>query len=607
MIRALRSIIRLLSHTRPYWVLYLIGTLAVVGTNLCELATTFVVRYAVDAIEGQPAADTLAVALGQRFGAGQNLLYALAVALVLVVTVQVSLRFVWRWGFIFTSVRIARDLRHDLHVHLQKLESAFFDRSKTGELMSVGTADVEAMRMFLGIGLLLMIDTALYFCVVPLAMWRIDPGLTMILLAPLPLIPLATSWVGAIIHRRFTACQEQLATIAARAREAVAGIAVTKGYVQQQHEIASFSALSADSRARQIRLARVQAVSEPLLTLLVGVEIFLLLRFGGQAVLEGSLQAGELFQMLMMALMLTYPMMGLGWTITLLQRGLASSARYDELMSRVPAIADDPTRVSAWGDRQLGGAIALRQLTFTYPGSEQPALRDIELDIAAGMTVAFVGEVGCGKSTLVSLVPRCYDAPEGALWIDGVPIREIPLATLRAGIAIVPQEVFLFSAKLADNVAFSRPGASPAEIERAVWIAGLDSDVARLERGYETLLGERGINLSGGQRQRLAIARAVLADPQVLILDDCLSAVDTLTEELILTRLREFMAARTCLITAHRLSTVEHADLICVLERGRIVERGSHAELVGRGGWYATTWNQQQLAAEVRQGTDDVA
>lgn len=579
---------------RPYWPWYLVGVLSVVGTNLCELGTTYAVRYAVTAISQDPLPGWLGRELTARYGEGVGLLWPLGIALVALITVQVSLRFIWRWGFVISSVKIGRDMRRELYAHLQRLESSYFDHAKTGELMSIAVADVEAMRMFLGIGTLLLIDTTLYFCIVPYAMWHINSQLTLILLIPLPLIALLTNRVGMLVHSRFMACQEQLAAVAARARESIAGIAVTKGFVQEAHELATFSELSAESARRQLVLARIQAMFMPGLALMVGLEVFLLLFFGGQLVEQGVLSVGELVQMLMMAMMLTFPMMGLGWTISLLQRGLASHERYRELLDREPAIADGPQAQ----DREVKGSLEARGLTFSYPGSEEPALRDVSLELAAGGSLALVGEVGAGKSTLISLVPRLYEAPAGTLLIDGRPLGDYTLSSLRRAVALVPQEVFLFSASLADNVAFARPDASREEVERAIWIAGLENDVARLEQGYETMLGERGINLSGGQRQRLAIARAVLANPRVLILDDCLSAVDTRTEETILERLGEFMDGRTTLVSAHRLSTVQHCDRIAVLAGGALVELGSHAELLADGGWYARTWAEQQLEDE---------
>ncbi len=591
-----RSMQGLLAHARPFWPYYLVGATAVVGTNVCDLATTFVVRYAVNAIHGQPSSDALGAALDARWPLADERLVALGCAFVALIVLQGTLRYVWRWGFIFSSLKIARDLRRALIVDTFAQDHAHFDHAQTGEMISVATADVEAMRMFLGIGLLLVVDNVLYFAMVPFAMFAIDWQLTLMVMAPLPLIPFVTRSLNAEIHARFTRCQEELAKLAAFTQEAMAGIGVTKAFVQEERQIEAFREKSRAILAEQVRLARVQAVFNPVWTLFVGIEVVLVLLLGGQRLVDGRLDTGQLYQMLMMTLMLTFPMMGLGWTLSLLQRGIASEERYRAATASPPRIADDPARIDR--SRAVVGKVELRGTTFTYAKAAAPALVGVDLVIEAGRTVGITGPVGAGKSPLARLVPRFYEAPEGQVLIDGADVRDWPLATLRRSVGFVSQTPFIFSASIADNIALGMEAPDRAAVERAAECAGLLPDVAGFPRGFDTLLGERGVNLSGGQRQRLALARAIATNPRILVLDDCLSAVDTRTEELIKARLREMMVGRTCLVIAHRLSTLMDADAICVLDAGRVVELGSHAALVARGGWYAETFRQQQLEAE---------
>jgi len=584
----------LLHYTKRYWPYYLLGSFAVVGTNLCDLTTTFIVKYAVNLINDDPRSGGFLLGFLERLAdrTGYPLLMVMGGFFVVLIIFQGGFRYLWRRGFVMSSLRIARNMRADLFWHLQRQEHAYFDRTQTGALMSVATADIEAMRMFLGIGVLLFVDTLLYFMLVPYLMFTIDPWVTLAVMAPLPLIPLLTNRMGSAVHSRFSDCQEQLATISARAQESMAGIAVIKRFAQSENETALFDELSQESCKRQVHLAKVQSLFMPLLTLVVSIEIFIVMWFGAGAVASGRLIAGELFQMLMLSLMLTFPMMELGWTMTLYQRGAASYKRFREVLDCQPGIVDDPARIDR---EQIDGRISFRGLGHTFPGAESPALSDIDLEIPAGATVALVGEVGAGKSALASLVPRFYEAPEGQVLIDGADIRCFPLQALRASIGYVPQTTFLFSRSIEENIALGLSEYTREQVVEAAEIAGLADDLAGFSEGYETLLGERGVNLSGGQRQRIAIARAVIKRPRILILDDCLSAVDTRTEAQILSSLKRLMADRTCLLIAHRLSTVQHADQICVLAAGRIIERGTHAELLETDGWYAQTHRQQQL------------
>ncbi len=586
----------LLARTRPYWTRYAVGMSSLLGTNGCDVASTFLVRYAVDEASGLPDAGRvpdLARRVAER--AGCHVLWVFAAAFLGTIVVQGAFRYLWRWGIMMSSQAVGRDLRRRLFERVLAQEQGWFDRTPSGEILAVSASDVEAIRMFLGLGLLLGVDAIVYFLILPVVMLQVDWRLTLVLVVPLPILPVVTHRLGQSIHHQFERCQEQVARVAARAQEGIAGMKVVQAFVQSANEIAGFERVSRDSRDRFVRLARDQSLFQPLLAFLVSVEVFLVMWFGGAAVLDGSMRPGALFQILILAMMLTVPMREVGWTLSLYQRAAASLGRFEAIARRRPRIADESSGPPPARDSRL----EFRGLTFTHPGAAAPSLRGIDLAIEPGRTVALVGPVGAGKSALLSLIPRFHQAPEGQVLVGGVDVRRWPLAALRRSIGYVSQHVFLFSASIAENVALGRPEANRAEVERAARVAGLAADLARFPAGLDTPLGERGVNLSGGQRQRVAIARAILVDPTWLVLDDCLSQVDAATEEEILAGLAEVRRSRTCLVVAHRLSTVRHADEIVVLAEGRIVERGTHATLVRSGGWYARTWEEQFLAGTV--------
>jgi len=415
-----------------------------------------------------------------------------------------------------------------------------------------------------------------------------------------------TWYFGRAIHQRFEAIQAQLSELSAVVQENLAGVRVIRAYTQEAHEVERFRAANLEYVARNRRLIRLQALFYPSMTLFLGIGGFLVLWLGGQAVIRQRITLGEFFAFNSYLAMLAWPLIAFGWVTNIIQRGMASWGRMLEIIDAVPAISDAGVTESG-RLAPLAGAIEIRGLTFTYPGAETPVLRDVSLQIPAGSTAALIGATGSGKSTLLNLLPRLHEPPPGTVLIDGVDVREMPLERLRGAIGFVPQEAFLFSDSLAENIRFAGEGRlKPASTEpahdrmiRAASIARLDKDVQEFPKGYDTLIGERGITLSGGQKQRTAIARAVFADPRILVLDDALSAVDTYTEDEILARLRGVMRERTALIVAHRVSTVRQADQIFVLDAGRIVERGSHDELVAGGGLYASLYRKQLLEEEL--------
>ena len=484
------------------------------------------------------------------------------------------------------------DLANDFYSHLQKLPLEFYQNARTGDLMSRAISDLSAARMIVGGALMFATNTLFAVALILPLMLQLNWRLTLLAFLPLPLVSLTTKIISKRIHEESTLVQEHYGTVANRVQESLSGVRVIRAYVQEDAELANFERVNAELLRRNVRLIHLNSFFTPIVNFIVGLAFVAGVWYGGLLTLQGRLTLGQLFQFTLYLEFLIHPMLQLGMIINLYQRGMASMKRLHQVMSTEPTIADHAADAEV---REIKGEIEFRQLTFTYPDETEPVLNDINLRIQPGQTVAFVGNVGSGKSTLVSLVARLLDAPEGQLLIDGRPINTIPLQTLRSSIGYVPQETFLFSQTLAANIAFGDPQASATEIERAAVAAGLEDDVEQFPEKYATEVGERGVTLSGGQKQRTALARALIRRPRVLIMDDSLSAVDSHTEARILGHLRRSNVGRTTLIVSHRISTIKDADLIVVLEDGRIVERGTHSELVTSGGLYARLYEKQTL------------
>jgi ATP-binding cassette subfamily B multidrug efflux pump len=446
----------------------------------------------------------------------------------------------------------------------------------------------------LGPGLMYSVETGFTVLIVVSIMLAVDWPLTLLALLPTPLITLAVSRFGRLIHVRFDKIQKMFSDISSRVQENLSGVRMIRAFVQEDAELRRFEELNLGYIAQNIRLVRISGLFQPLLEALVGVTFLIVLCAGGYQVLRGRIGIGSFVMFNTYMGMLVWPMIALGWVVNLMQRGSASLSRINQIFQERPTIAA-PERPVRMGD--VRGDIEFRGATVQYSAGR--ALDHIDLAIAAGKTVAIVGHTGSGKSTLVSLIPRLMDPTEGAVLVDGVDLRELDPAELRRHIGFVPQETFLFSATIAENIAFGVENASEEEIRRAAEMAGLSGDIEGFPERYQTMVGERGITLSGGQKQRTAIARALLRDPRILILDDALSSVDTLTEERILTSLTGIMRGRTVILISHRVSTVRQADRIVVLEKGRIVEQGTHAELVNAGGYYADLSSKQTLEEEL--------
>ena len=576
---------RLLGYVVRYRPSFVVGFACVIVATSIALAGPWVLKHAIDDLHQ---------------GVTQQKVGWYAAALLLLATLGGFFRFLMRRIIVGASRDLEYDLRNDFFASLQRLDPGYFHRHRTGDLMSRATNDLNAVRMMIGPAVMYTSSTLLTFVIAVALMMSIDPWLTIIALIPLPFVSLVVHYFGSAIHHRFEKIQEQFSDLSAITQESLAGVRVVRAYRQETSEIDRFRRGNEEYVRRNKALIQLQGMYYPSMGLLMGVGALLVLWLGSRRVVAGSMSVGELVAFNAYLMMLGWPMIAFGWVTSLLQRGMASWKRMLAILDAEPAVQDPaPADAIDIAPAGVGGTIEFRHLTFAY-GSEA-ALHDISLTVPAGTTTAIVGATGSGKSTLLGLLPRLNDPPPGTVFIDGVDVRRIPLATLRGAIGFVPQEPFLFSATIADNIALGVHGerASADAVQRAAAIARLDKDLTDLPKGYETMVGERGITLSGGQKQRTAIARAVIVDPRILILDDALSAVDTYTEEEILHRLSQVMRQRTSIIVSHRISTVRNADQILVLDHGRVAERGTHEQLLKHDGLYADLYRKQLLEEEL--------
>lgn len=489
---------------------------------------------------------------------------------------------------------IEYDLRNDLFRHLAGLSPDFYARVRTGDIMARATNDLNAVRMMLGPGIMYWTETSITFLLAIAIMASVDWRLTLLAILPAPAVSVAVALFGRVIHQRFETIQALFSDISSRVQENLSGVRMIRAFVQEEAEIEQFERLNRKYIAQNLKLVRISGLFQPMLEALIGVTFLIVLWAGGYQVLAKRISLGSFVMFNTYMGMLVWPMIALGWVVNLMQRGSASLGRINQILQERPSIAAPAAPVVLSNVR---GEIQFCGVSVGY--SAGPAVEDIDLLIPAGATFAVVGHTGCGKSTLVSLIPRLLDPAAGSVLLDGIDLRDLAPADLRRQIGFVPQETFLFSATIAENIAFGVESATAEQIRWAAGLAGLAGDIDQFPNGYMTMVGERGITLSGGQKQRTAIARAILRNPKILILDDALSSVDTLTEERILNALTEVLKDRTVILISHRVSTVRQADRIIVLEKGRIVEQGTHAQLVSAGGYYADLSQKQMLEEEL--------
>ena len=563
------------------------GGLSVVISNVIWIFFPQVIRIAIDDL---------------NHGVTRQKIFEYAGLLVAISAAKGVFLFFTRWIIIGISREIEFDLRNDLFRHLERQPAAYFQQHRTGDIMARMTNDLNAVRMLLGPAIMYSANTVLFSVGALYFLLRISPWLTLVALVPLPLASILVQSLGRKIHERFERIQAMYSEISAQAQENFSGARLVRAFAQEEAQIAAFEKSNQENIRRGLRLVQLMGMLWPTLEFILGLALAVTLLVGGHEVLSHRISIGDFVAFNTYMVMLTWPVIALGWVVNLWQRGTASVVRIEELLAEKPTIDDAAADASLAPDLTLRGDIEFRDLTFSYSGSDAgraEVLHGLSLKIPAGSSLAIVGPTGSGKSTLINLIPRLYDAAPGMVLIDDRPIRDYPLAMLRNNIGFVPQETFLFSQTIRGNIAFGAPLATDTQVLEAAETAHIRREFEEFPAGFATTVGERGITLSGGQKQRTAIARAVIRDPRILVLDDALSSVDTYTEEQILRELQRVMQGRTTVFISHRISTVRHADQIAVLVAGRIVELGSHDELIARNGYYADLFQKQLLEEEL--------
>jgi ATP-binding cassette subfamily B protein len=574
----------LLPYLKRYRWGYIAGTACVLLTNGIWILFPLVLGKAADDLHQ---------------GVTRHKLLIYAGLLIAIALTKGIFQFLTRWIVIGVSRDIEFDLRNDLFQRLETLSYSYYQRHRTGDIMARATNDLNAVRNLLGPAIMYTANTVVLMAGALAFMISISPRLTLYTFLPLPAASILIQYFGRRIHERFERIQAMFSDISARAQENFSGARLIRAYVQEEAEIRMFEAENQEYIRRSLKLVRLMGMLWPTLELIMGCAVVLVLWLGGREVLSGRIRVGQFVSFSTYMMQLTWPIIALGYVINLFQRGTASLIRINEIMQQQPEINDEPGAQSSKSEPEIAGEIEFRNLNFSYEGKQ--VLHDVNLRIPAGSSLAIVGPTGSGKTTLVSLIPRIYDADPGIVLIDDRPIREYTLASLRKNIGFVPQETFLFSDRIRENIALGIDSATDAQIRNAAEAANIGADIEAFPEGYDTMVGERGITLSGGQKQRTAIARALIRNPKILILDDALSSVDTHTEDKILNHLRNVMRGRTTIFISHRVSTVRNADRIAVLHSGRIVELGTHDQLLALNGYYSDLYNKQLLEEELAE------
>src|SRR3954451_13134570 len=594
----LKKLKPLFPYLRRYRAQYFWGTLAVFVNNGVWILFPLVIRRAINDLNTGVTRDKLITYSAMLLG---------------VAIIKGIFQFLTRWILIGISREIEFDMRNDLFRHLESLDYSFYQRTRTGDIMAKATNDLNAVRMLLGPAIMYSANTIVFTIGALVFMISISPKLTLWAFLPLPIASIIVQYFGRQIHERFERIQAMFSDISARAQENFSGVRVIRAYAQEDAEIANFETDNREYIKSSLRYVRIMGMLWPTLETMLGFAIVLVLWLGGREVLKHNINVGDFVAFNTYMVKLTWPVIALGGVIGTFQRGTASFGRIDEILQVKSAIQDDPALVTVAPGTPIRGEIEFRDLTYGYPADMNPGsstvapsvqrgtpvLENVNLKIPAGTSLAIVGPTGSGKSTLVDLIPRIYDAAPGMVLVDGRPIREYPIEWLRRNIGFVPQETFLFSDTIRENIAFGAENATDQDVRDAAEAARIAGDIEGFPDKYDTTVGERGITLSGGQKQRTAIARAIIRNPRILVLDDALASVDTQTEDQILNHLREVMKDRTTIFISHRVSTVRNADRIAVLHNGTIAEYGTHEELVARNGYYTDLYNKQLLEEEL--------
>ena len=570
-------------YLRRYRSSFAWGGFATLLYNLSKVAIPLVIGSAIDEM---------------RRGVNLSHIFHRAMLLMVIAIASAVFLYITRQVVIGASREIEFDLRNDIFRNLERQSASFYHVHRTGDIMARTTNDLSAVRQLLGPAIMYSANTIVFTAAALPFMLRISPKLTLFAFVPLPIASVLVQYFGNRIHARFERIQAMFSEISAKAQENFAGARLLRAFAQEDAEIAGFETANLEYIARSLRLVSLMAMLWPTLEFVLGLSLMITLFVGGREVLQHRITIGQFASFNVYMVQLTFPMIAIGWVVNLFQRGTASVLRIDELLKQKPSIADDAGVEATAVPTPIRGEIEFRNLTFSYVEGI-PLLQNVDLTVPAGSSLAIVGPTGSGKSTLVGLIPRLFDAPDGELLLDGRPIRQIPLEQLREAIGFVPQETFLFSSTIAKNIALGRSGATPPQVEEAARVAHIATEIAEFPAGFDTVVGERGVTLSGGQKQRSALARAILREPRILILDDALASVDTYTEEQILTNLRRVMQGRTTILISHRISTARHADRIAVLIDGSVVEYGTHEELLALDGYYRRLAEKQHLEEEI--------